>query len=233
MKTKQIILMLLVLILPLEAWCQLEKGSYLGTASAGLAFSTVTDLSNADDYRSGNIDLSINSGFGIFVINRLAIGPGFSINTGYSYFRDESISNPVDKQNEISYSLSLDPFVRYYFFNSGKFAMFGQVSGMIGYGQQFFRFKFGTSDEQKETNNTLTYGGGVALGFVYFITQNTGLETSLGYQIGGQQFKESGDDSTNKLTNGELAVNVGLSFYLGKCKKEEKKEKKENEEKKE
>ena len=36
--------MFLVLTLPSGAWCQLEKGSYLGTATAGLAFSTYKDI---------------------------------------------------------------------------------------------------------------------------------------------------------------------------------------------
>ena len=224
MKTKQLILMLLVLALPLGAWCQLEKGSYLGTATAGLAFSTYKDLSSDDSYKSGNINFSINSGFGIFVINKLAIGPGFSINTGYSYSRDEE-NFEENKFYATSYSVALDPFVRYYFLSSGKFALFGQVSGMVGYGQTFNKFTVGNNPGTKITDDHFTFGGGLAAGFVYFINSNIGIETSLGYQYTGDQLKEQGSISRDR--NGQLALNAGLSFYLGKCKKEEKEEKKE------
>jgi hypothetical protein len=224
MKTKQLALLLLVLALPLGAWCQLEKGSWLGSATAGFAFSTNKDLSNGSSEKSSNLDFSINSGFGIFVINKLVIGPGFSINTGYYSEHNDNGTNGENKYSETSYSILLQPFVRYYFYSSGKIALFGQVSGKIGYGQQFETFINGSLPKDKATINDLVYGGGLAAGFVYFINPNIGVETSLGYQFGGQQTKET--DYFDKSRNGELALNAGLSFYLGKCKKEEKKEKK-------
>jgi len=227
MKTKQLTLILLVLTLPLGAWCQLEKGSWLGSATAGFAFSSYKDLTDNDSYKSGNIDFSINSGFGIFVINKLAIGPGFNINSGYSYTRYEENSEE-NKWDATSYSVGLDPFVRYYFLSSGKIALFGQVSGMIGCGQTFNRFTTGNIPYTKETDGHFNFGGGLAAGFVYFINRNIGIETSLGYQYIGNQYKESGNISRNR--NGELALNAGLSFYLGKCKKEEKNDKEEKKE---
>jgi hypothetical protein len=233
MKTKQLTLILLVLTFPLGAWCQLEKGSYLGSADAGFAFSTQKDVSNGSDNRNSTLDFSLNSGFGIFVINRLAIGPGFDINAQSTTYKSTNVSGGENKDNITTYSLSFDPFVRYYFFSSGKIALFGQASAMIGYGQNFYKSYIGTPEEAKETTDILNYGGKVLVGFVYFITPNVGLETSLGYQFGGEQFKDKEFDTIDKSTNGELALNAGLSIYLGKCKKEEKKEKNEKEEKKE
>lgn len=219
MKTKQLLLMLLLFSLPFGVYCQLEKGSYLGSASAGLSFQHSNFPSGDTRAKSSSIDFSLNNSFGIFVTDRLAIGPGFDISTGYYSSRYENNSIVETKIHTTFYSLFLDPFARFYFFHHGKVAFFGQITGIIGYDQNFENYKAGNSDEQKNTSSNLTYGGGLAVGFVYFISQNIGVETALGYQLIG--FESKNENFKDYRTSGELAIHAGFSFYIGKCKKKD------------
>jgi hypothetical protein len=224
MKPKKMLLVLLVFILPTGAWCQLEKGSYLGSASAGFSFQNNNYPSGDFSSKSSSFNVSLNNGFGIFVANQLAIGPRFNITTGYSSNIFGNSTTGEIKTSTTSYFLSLDPFVRYYYFHHGKVAFFGELSGIIGYGQQFENYKPESSENQKTTYDNLHYGGGLAVGFVYFITQNIGIETSIWYQFDGLESKHSSDNNhfNNKGTSGELAINAGFAFYIGKCKKKDK-----------
>jgi hypothetical protein len=201
------------------AFCQLEKGACLGSASAGLSFSS--GRNNMDEnYKGTNLNFSAGSSFGIFVANRFVIGPALSINTGYSAYRTENAQQVKIKNDLTSYSITLDPYFRYYFMHEGKLALFGQVSGRIGYGQQFSRYQYGSQPIDKTTADNIVFGGGVDIGLVYFVAQNIGIETALGYKLNASQSKQSG--FTDKSSTGTLAINVGFEFYFAQTKHKEK-----------
>jgi hypothetical protein len=216
MKLKRLLLILLVFSMPAGAWCQLEKGSYLGSASLGFSFQSSRNPSGDFSSKNTAYQVLLNNSFGIFVANRLVLGPGFNINTGYYSSTSESTASGKITSTGTSYSLSFDPFVRYYFFQHGKIALFGEFSGMIGYGKEFQTFK-SSMDDQKLSYSNLDYGGGLDIGLVYFINQNIGIETALGYMVRGYQSKQESD--INKEISGNLALTAGFTIYLGKCKK--------------
>ena len=220
MKRKQLLPMLLVLLLPVTGWCQLEKGSYLGSASAGISFQSSRYPSSDVSIKNGSINIYLDNSFGIFVANRLAIGPGLNINGGYAYYNTGDDLVGEVKTSATSYTISFEPFIRYYFYHHEKLAFFGNFTGSIGYGQDFEKYKSGNSEEQKGTYNNLRFGGSLAVGFVYFINRNIGIETSLGYLL--SSFETKNEDNYQRINYGQLGITAGLSFYLGKCKKKEK-----------
>lgn len=225
MKTKQLFVILLVMILPTGAFCQLDKGSWMGSATAGFIFSGGKNTYDNGSSKSSALEFLLDNRLGIFVANRLVVGPGFNISTEYSTYKSNDPSQEDVKNHSTYYNVSFDPFVRYYFLHQGNLALFGQISGDIGYGQQFYYYKNGSMEEQKSTNDNLSYGGGVAFGFVYFVNPHIGIETSLQYYIRGSQF--SGGGYKDKVIDNEIALNAGFSFYFGKCSKKEKEKEKE------
>lgn len=225
MKRNQFLSMLFVLLLPVTAWCQLERGSYLGSASAGISFQSSSYPSGEISTKNGSLNLYLENSFGIFVANRLAIGPGFNINAGYYSSKMEDNLSGELKISTTSYTVSLVPFIRYYFYHQGKLAIFSHLSGTIGYGQDFDTYKSGNSAEQKGTSNNLQFGGSLSVGFVYFINRNIGIETSLGYVL--RSFETKRKDNYERMNYSQLGINAGLSFYFGKCKKNEKEKEKE------
>jgi hypothetical protein len=223
MKT-QLLFTLLVLSLPFGALCQLEKGSYMGSASAGLAYQHYKDPSGGSNYTINNFQVMIGNNIGIFVAKQLAIGPGFSIDFGTSTSKFATPSQTQQNWKSTYYDISVDPFIRYYFFHHGKCSVFGQFTASAGYGQQYENETY-SNYENKYTRYSTSFGGSLMAGFVYFMTPNIGIETSLGYQFMDSQSKLDGNTDYN--TTGSLALNAGFSFYFGKCKTKQKDSEKE------
>jgi outer membrane protein len=219
MKKALIAQLLLILLLPLGTFCQLHKGSYLGSFSANLAYNHNNYEGTGDyDYKTNTINFYFNSNMGLFVADRLAIGPGISFNIQYSQNTDEYL-NHTYKSHSTNYGAAFNPFIRYYFASQGKLAFFVHGNGSIGYAQGFYTNEESGSTSQKTTINSLTFGGGAGIGLVYFITDNIGLETQLSYNYTGNNIKPDGDNT--KSANSAIEIGLGLSFYFGKCKKQE------------
>jgi hypothetical protein len=215
MKKALIALILLVFLLPVETYCQLNKGSWFGSFSANLGF-------NHNKYEeeygwntiTNTINFSIIDNLGFFVANHLAIGPGISFNMQYDQMKDEYTSSSSATVKSTIYSVAFSPFIRYYFAKAGKVAYFVQANPSIGYGQDIYK----TSND-KSTRSTISYGGGVGIGLVYFILDNIGLETLLSYNYTGNSIKL--DDEKDKSANSAIGIGLGLSFYFGESEKQD------------
>ncbi len=214
MKKALIAQLLLVLLLPLGAFCQLTKGSYLGSFSAGLGYShNKNSEPDGWDYSNSIINFYISDNMGFFVVNRLAIGPGISLNLQHNQYTDNN-SVISEKSHSTVYSAAFNPFIRYYFASKGNLAFFVQANGSIGYGQEFYK-----SSSDKETTNILTYSGGAGIGLVYFIIDHIGLETQLAYNYTGNNIKM--DQDKNNSVKNDIELRVGLNFYFSESKKQE------------
>jgi hypothetical protein len=209
----------LILFLPILTFGQLNKGSWLGSFSGGFAYDHNTYESPAgDNYKTNSFSFYLNSRMGIFVANRLAIGPGLAFSIEYDKNTDE-YADVSFKSHSTIYSIAFNPFFRYYFATQGKLAFFAQASGTIGYGQNFFTNE-GTGDQSNKTTlNILTYGGGAGIGIVYFLTNNIGMETLLAYNYTEKSIKT--DDKNPESDNSLIGIELGLSFYFNKPKKQE------------
>lgn len=217
MKKALIALLLLIILLPTATFCQLSKGSYFGSFSAGLGYSHYK-YSEPDGwgYSNSSINFSIADNLGIFVANRLAIGPGVAIALQYNQNKYTNDQYP-QKSNSTIYSAAFDPFIRYYFASKGNLAFFVQANGSIGYGQEFYH-----SSSQKVTTNILVYGGGAGIGMVCFLMDHVGLETQLAYNYTGNNISAEG--IKNNSANHNIEVGVGLNVYFGESEKQENKE---------
>ncbi|MCX6247826.1 MAG: hypothetical protein NTW10_08845 [Bacteroidetes bacterium] len=216
MKKRQTFWVMLVLLFPAGAFCQLDKGAYLNSASIGLAYQNSNYSTAGGSVKYNSLDFNLNDNLGVFVIDRLAIGPGLTFDAGsetYKYVSNSSTTGDT-KTHQTTYSVFFDPFVRYYFLHKGKSALFGQVSAAIGYGQKFETNTNQYMDEEKTTYKTLLYGGSASFGYVFFITNNIGVETALGYRFTGAESKHN--DVSLVTRNSSVTLNAGFAFYIGK-----------------
>jgi len=216
MKKVMITMLLLVLLLPAGTFCQLTKGSYFGSFSAGLGYNhNKYSEPGGWYYTTGTIDFYISDNMGVFVADRLAIGPGISLDLQYNQSKYNNSMYP-QKTHSTIYSAAFDPFIRYYFASMGNLAFFAQADAGIGYGQEFH------TSSDKETTSILTYGGGAGIGLVCFLVDHIGLETQLAYNYTGNNIKM--DQDKNNSVNNAIEIKVGLDFYFGESKKQEKTE---------
>ncbi len=211
-KMKKIIVLLLIvgLLVPVAGFSQLSKGDLMGPFSVGISYyhQNQKDL----DYKVNDVNFSLSDALGIFVIDKLAIGPGltFFLENWHSINSDETT-----KTNIFSYGFLFSPFARYYFAQSGKLAFFAQLSVAIGYGQDIYKTDH-LGDITKMTINSLKYGGSAGVGLAYFFNDNIALETMLAYNILADDVNDKTDLDNFKHSSitHTIGINVGLSFYL-------------------
>jgi hypothetical protein len=209
---KNLITILSVLVLfPVATFCQLEQGSFLGSFSGGFSYNHLSEKNSSLKWSTMAVTLSDNIGY--FVIDKLAIGPGLIFEFSYQHELDKD--NADYKSNSTSYSGLFDPFIRYYFAQTGKLAFFAQANAMIGYGQNIYKTDVNGND-LKDTWSTLEYGGSAGAGVTYFLTKNIGLESMLAYTIRGSKSTWKGQDNNFNVRdlNNHVALNVGLTFYF-------------------
>lgn len=111
------------------------------------------------------IDISVNPGFGYFIIDNLAIG--LNINIGYSKYNDNKY-----------YTLGAGPFVKYYF-NSGLF-----LKTELNYS---YLHGIGSNNTQKIKDYSIIPG----VGYAFFINQKVSIEPCLSYQYAHDNYNES------------------------------------------
>jgi len=161
---------------------QTNKGQWL--AGGNVSFKSESDGPN-DSQKSTTFQLSPDAGY--FFIDNLAAG----IRLNYEHFKVKSAPNA----NTLFFA---GPFVRYYFLpKAQKLNIF--ADGSYGWGSN----KYGTS----QSINGYSFMAGPA----FFVTPNTALEFSLGYQ----SLKYEGNSDRNNT----FSVNVGFQIHLGSAKK--------------
>ena len=203
--------LLAALLSPLAVFSQLDKGDLMNPFSVGFSYTH----RNTDHFTVNDITGTLTDGLGIFVIDRLAVGPGltFSVENSRSTFKDQSNDEYF---NTLSYDLLFSPFVRYYFAQSGKMAFFGEVAPIVGYTWNKSKSVAGGDPNQVITTKGLTYGGAAGVGMTFFFNHSIGLETQVRYAFTGetQKYESSNTTSESHPTSGTLTLSAGLNFYL-------------------
>jgi hypothetical protein len=168
------------------SFAQLSKGQFLIGGSG--TYSSTTYSYTDSKFRGVYID----GRGGIFLLNKLATG----LRLGYTYRRDmgsDTDSSQYFKQKDRT--ISMGPFVRYYFFPSTQ-----KVNFLVD--ASYFRNWISTMN-----NKWNAYGYAVAAGPVLFVTPNIALETTLNYEYNEQWFKTS-----------TVSVKFGFQIHLSKNK---------------
>jgi hypothetical protein len=162
---------------------QINKGQWLVGGNA--AFTS----SKNGDYKTSAFQFSPNAGY--FFINNLAGGLRLSVNSEKEKFDDEKAT---------STTTTIAPFLRYYFLPATqKVNVFADAS--YSFGSE--KYDDG-SDDEKVNVNGFTISAGPAI----FLTPNTALEFTLGYN---STKVEDVDDAT-----GTFLFGVGFQIHLGK-----------------
>ena len=160
---------------------QINKGQFMVGGNANFQTSKVEDAS--DDSRITTINFNPNIGY--FFIDNLAGGLRLSVSSYKEKGEDEGFT-----------SLSASPFIRYYFLPATeKVNLFADAS-----------FGIGTlGSDNKESFNQFSISAGPAV----FLTPNTALEFSIGYNsVGGDAY--GGDKRYNTI-----GLNIGFQIHLG------------------
>ena len=165
---------------------QINKGQWLVGGNAGFT------SSKEGDYKTTTFQFSPNAGY--FFINNLAGGLRLSVNSQKEKFDDEE---------ETGTTTTIAPFLRYYFLPAAQ-----KVNVFADAGYSFGSVKYDDgNDDQKVNVNGFTVSAGPAI----FLTPNTALELTLGYN---STKIEDAEEAT-----GTFLFGVGFQIHLGKATK--------------
>jgi hypothetical protein len=213
MKKTFYVILLTGFMIPVTAICQLEQGDLMNPFSAGGTFSHKSDRDF--DEKTNDFLFTLNDGLGMFVIDKLAVGPGLTFQLENNH-RKMTAQDGEATENTFSYSILFSPFVRYYFAKSGKLNWFVQGTGIIGYTHDVVKTTYHGNEYPTYKYGLFTYGGGASAGFSFFFNDNIALETALGYTFQGYTNKWVSSDNTNYYHSNisTLVLNVGLNFFI-------------------
>ncbi len=178
----------------LHGFAQTEKGKFLIGASSSLDFATASPKANNDFTSVEGAKTStfeFTPGAGYFILNNLAAGVQFSIN---------STKEKDDTESYSETATMLLPFVVKYF---GKGNVKPFVNAAVGPGWQ----KWGYDDKQTETLTACQLGGGLAI----FVNQHISLDLSLAHVSASAKFKDNANqnwDSTSKGVGGNIGFSI-------------------------
>ena len=163
---------------------QINKGQWLVGGNAGFT------SSKDGDYKTSTVQFSPNVGY--FFINNLAGGLRLNVSSEKNKFNDYETTET---------GTSIAPFVRYYFLPAAqKVNVFADASYSFG----SMKYKEEGEEDQKANVNGFTISAGPAI----FLTPNTALELTLGYN---SSKIEDAEEST-----GTFLFGVGFQIHLGK-----------------
>lgn len=170
---KKIIISFFCLSLGLITKAQTEKGDWMVGGNFGL---------NTSD---NNTLISFTPSAGYFIVNNLALGGNFLLNSAKS-------------GNNKTTTFGVGPFARYYFTSQTQIVR-PILQGSFNYTST--KTKIGNSASSTNTGSNYFIGGGAAA----FISRNVSIDAIMGYD----HTKLKGDNGS-----GGFAFNIGFQVYL-------------------
>lgn len=214
MKRNLFLTAIILLLFGFVATAQVEKSNWLITGSSGLGISSgksKVTMGSTTNESGKDFGFFFQPQVGYFVINKLAAG----LMVNFSYDKSK---NPEGDDYSSWTTIMAGPFVRYYIVDLKGLMPYGEVSAAIG--SQKYKSKFGSIEsEDKSSLTSLNLG----IGGTYFVTDNVGLDLSLGYGFSsdkqeagsenGDRSASSEDDITYKYSG--INMNIGVVVTLG------------------
>jgi outer membrane protein len=196
---KKVIFTTACLAIACSGFAQFEKGTILLSGETGMSLSaqSIKAKDNGNSTKVANTtSFSFSPAGGYFVIDNLAVGLNIDLATSKTKYNS-------DDSEFSSTSFSFGPFARYYITKG----LFGELA--FGVGSQKDKDTFdGDTDEDKSSLFRWSLGAGYAV----MISDQVAFEPSIGYV--STAAKPDGGDG--KIVQAGLAINVGVSVYLGK-----------------
>lgn len=192
---------------------QTEKGKIFLQGSSDLDLylgksKTKTGGTTNENYKY--IDVSFRPMAGYTIINNLPIGAFLSVDLYKNTYPDDS----YDKGT----SLVIGPFARYYFLDLGNFKPLAEVA--IGVGVDNSKYKNDYSNGEVK-NNSFYMDSWAGVGGTYFITDNVGIDGTVGYEYESYKHKAEDNPASRGTTTdytylyGSFYVYIGVVVMLG------------------
>ncbi len=210
MKTK-VVLALMLFLSSTVVFGQLDKGNIFIQGASSLGFSTekYTYIHGGTSTESSKTTyFDFNPKVGYFIIDNLPAGLAIDLST--------TKTKAIDSDDEsTSNSITIGPFVRYYFLPQGKLKPMGEA--YIGFGSS--KNKSSYSSYTYETKyGIIQYSIGV--GGSYFLTDNVAFDLLIGYKSCKYKLKSesspakstAAEDSSDKYTG--IAFNFGIVVII-------------------
>ena len=197
---KKCCLLFVLQLLSLFLLAQTKENNYLfvsGSELGILSENTRLMFAGTKENETSTFRVSLQPGFGMFLLNDLAVG--LKIPIQYTENKDSDV-----RETQLFYGLS--PFFRYYFgwdnlkpyvdveFSYSTIAL--KIENLYAEGNAQFR--------------GLNFGGG--LGLVYFFNKHVGLDTQIKYTWGNLSFT---GDTDYKYEISDVQFLMGFSVFLG------------------
>ena len=204
--------LLIILAFSINSFAQTQKNNWVVGASSALGFNSSqydynNDYGKETKHKINQFDVNVRGGY--FVINNLAVGLDISyrnsVSTLDSYHFDFMGNSINHKQKSKGNSISMMPFVSYYFANDSKF--YPYLSGGLGFNSSKYKYYSDANYDSSSKNDAFTWKvkGGVS----YFITPSIALDLGLSYD----QVKYKKEKYIQNSVN-TFGANVGLKLFL-------------------
>jgi opacity protein-like surface antigen len=197
---KRLLLLTCLVSITSASFSQINKGQWLIGGNASFS-SDKKDLPAANGITKYNLtafQLSPNAGY--FITDKLAAGARISL----ASFKSEYDNVAWTEWTETLNTVSLSPFIRYYFLpKTERLNLFADAG--YTYGRVKSTSKFSTNSN---TSKATTNGYYISAGPAIFLTQNTALELTLSYNYSKQNNHVNNDR--------KFMVGVGFQIHLGK-----------------
>ncbi|MCR6721846.1 MAG: outer membrane beta-barrel protein [Chitinophagaceae bacterium] len=237
-------LFLLAIALPMGAFCQFSKGTWVpGINAAGLFFDAGTTTYTAPpptegyESKTNSLGFQLTPSLGYFVSSKTMIGARLIAGYQYDKYLDVSNNTTFRKKEDRVGRYGLGIFARHYFAESGTFLPYGQLNLDAGTGNtktEGFNYTsvYRESYEGKSSGNFFS-GLGLQIGVTRMLSDHVGLDISAGYSFTSEKTKTVTDTYRDVDMNGTIdeqlnsnitantkkhgfLLSVGLSVFLSR-----------------
>lgn len=182
---KHLLLLTILFSITTASFSQINKGQWLIGGNA--SFSTDKENGGIVKDRSTAFQLSPNAGY--FVSDKLAVGARIN------FLRDKNEIEYGSYTETSNSSISLSPFVRYYFLpKSEKLNLFADAGYLYGRTKNKYEGIYAVQPSNSLTSKGTTRGYHISAGPVIFLNPSTAVELTLSYNYQ----KQKDYDYTNK-----------------------------------
>ena len=200
---KRLLLLTMLFTITSASFSQINKRQWFSGGNASFSSGKNEIWSEnwiASTNKSTTLQLSPNVGY--FIADKLAVGARVNLKTVENKVRD--LEGGYDFS---STEVSLSPFFRYYFLpRAEKLNLFADAG--YSYGNRKYTYSSAYSNSEPSTRKATTNGYYISAGPAIFLTPNTALELTLGYNYSKQKDFDNSDRN--------FMVGVGFQIHLGK-----------------
>jgi|SRR5450631_1708681 len=219
---------------------QFSKGTLmLGTTIGTTGYSSASSDYNYDagelrNTGTNTFTFSVGPQIGVFLSPRLVVGatPAFSINTSHATNDITNTNNTTSAAttNTTTTTLSLGPYVRYYFTNLASNNWFyGQVNGAVGTGSGTTTGNTTSTNSLSSTDgkvsNIFTWNAGGSIGMTHFFYKRIGMDVAIGFNHSHVHNYDTNNTNTTNKNNGNTTESTnnytlntdtnGVTFGVG------------------